>query len=39
MAHGIYEIRSFEFVSDYKLRVRFDDGSEQIIDFRPVLNG
>lgn len=26
-------------MSDYTLRVRFDDGSEQTIDFRPILAG
>lgn len=39
MTHPIYRVRSFEIVTDYKLRVSFDDGSEQTIDFRPVLAG
>jgi hypothetical protein len=39
MSHPIYRVRSFEIVSDYTLRVMFDDGSEQTIDFRPVLAG
>lgn len=39
MIHPIYRIRSFEIVADYKLRVRFDDATEQTIDFRPILAG
>ena len=39
MAHPIYRVRSFEIVSPYTLRVRFDDGAEQTIDFRPILTG
>jgi len=39
MTHGIYRVRSFEIVSAYTLRVRFDDGSEQTIDFHPILAG
>ena len=37
--HAIYRVRSFEALSPYGLRVRFDDGTEQIIDFEPVLHG
>ncbi len=39
MTHPIYRVRSFEVVSPYTLRVRFDDDTEQTIDFRPVLAG
>ncbi len=39
MSHPIYRVRSFEIVSEYTLRVRFDDNIEQTIDFRPVLAG
>src|SRR5258707_13633759 len=39
MSHPIYRVRSFEIVSPYTLRVRFDDGTEQTIDFRPILAG
>ncbi|HUK15194.1 MAG TPA: DUF2442 domain-containing protein [Bryobacteraceae bacterium] len=39
MDHPIYKVCSFEIVSDYTLRILFDDGSEQTIDFRPVLAG
>ena len=39
MTHPIYRVRSFEIVSAYTLRVQFDDGTEQTIDFRPVLAG
>ena len=39
MIHPIYQVRSFEIVGDYLLRVRFDDATEQTIDFRPILAG
>ena len=39
MSHPIYRVRSFEIVASYTLRVRFDDNTEQAIDFRPVLAG
>jgi len=39
MAHGIYRVVFFEIVGPYTLRVGFDDGTEQIINFYPVLAG
>lgn len=39
MSHPIHRVRSFEIVADYRLRVRFDDGTEQTVDFRPILAG
>ncbi len=39
MAHPIYRVVDFEIVGPYTLRVAFDDGTEQVIDFRPVLEG
>ena len=39
MAHRIYRVVGFEMVGPYTLRVAFDDGVEQVIDFRPVLEG
>jgi len=39
MNHPIHRVRAFEIVGDYTLRVDFEDGTEQIIDFRPVLAG
>ena len=39
MQHGIYRVESFEIISAYTLRIEFDDGSEQVIDFEPVLVG
>jgi len=39
MSHPIYRVRSFDIVAPYTLRVRFDDNTEQTIDFRPVLAG
>ena len=39
MTHPIYRVYSFEKLAPYTLRIRFDDETEQIIDFRPVLAG
>jgi|ERR1700684_4185550 hypothetical protein len=39
MTHPIHRIRSFEIVSDFTLRIRFDDQTEQVINFRPILAG
>jgi hypothetical protein len=39
MPHPIYRVCSFRIVAPFTLRVAFDDGTEQTIDFRPVLAG
>ena len=39
MSHPIYKVRSVKIVAPHTLRVGFDDGTEQTIDFRPVLAG
>jgi len=39
MYHKLYRVTHFEIVADYTLRVQFDDDTEQIIDFRPVMGG
>lgn len=39
MVHPIHRVRTFEVVGAYTLCVRFEDGTEQVIDFRPVLAG
>ena len=39
MEHPIYRIVGFENVGPYTLRVKFDDGQEREIDFKPVLIG
>jgi hypothetical protein len=39
MKHPIHRVVSFEYASGYTLRVRFDDGAEQVIDFEPILAG
>jgi hypothetical protein len=39
MEHGIYRVESFEIVLPFNLKVRFDDNTEQVIDFEPVLCG
>lgn len=39
MVHPICRPRSLEVISASRLRLRFDDGTEQRIDFRPILAG
>lgn len=39
MFHAIYRVRSFRIVAPYTLRVGFDDGTERVINFEPVLTG
>ena len=39
MIHPIYRVQSFEIVAPYTLRVQFDDGIWQTINFEPVLAG
>ena len=39
MFHPIYRVLFFEIIAPYTLRVRFNDQTEQIINFEPVLAG
>ena len=39
MKHPVYRITAFDIVAPFVLDVRFDDETEQRIDFRPVLHG
>jgi hypothetical protein len=39
MAHEIHAVTGFEKVAPFTLRVYFEDGTVQTIDFRPVLTG
>jgi len=39
MNHPIHKVRSVKVVEPHTLRVGFDDGTEQTIDFRPMLAG
>ncbi len=39
MDHPIHRVIAFEIVGPYRIRVSFDDGSERVIDFSPVLRG
>jgi hypothetical protein len=39
MSHPIYRVQSFAIIGSYAINVKFDDGSEQKIDFWPVLIG
>jgi Protein of unknown function (DUF2442) len=37
--HPIHRVQSFQIVAPYTLRVQFDDQTEQVINFEPVLAG
>ena len=39
MSHPIYRVVSFEIRAPYTLRVWFDDGTDQVIDFLTLLEG
>jgi hypothetical protein len=39
MSHPIHRVTRFAITGPYTLKVEFDDGTEQQIDFRPVLHG
>jgi hypothetical protein len=39
MKHPICRVIAVEIVSDYTLRIQFDDETERTINFRPVLAG
>jgi hypothetical protein len=39
MSHPIYKVRSVKIIAPYTLTVGFDDGTEQTIEFLPVLAG
>ena len=39
MSHPIYRVTRFDIVGPYTLAVTFTDGTQQHIDFRPVLHG
>ena len=39
MSHEIYRVMSFEKLAPFTLKVLFDDGTSQVIDFLPILKG
>jgi hypothetical protein len=39
MSHAIHRVTRFEIIAPYTLNVWFADGTEQKIDFGPVLHG
>lgn len=39
MAHPIYRVARFDIVGPYRLAVAFTDGTQQQINFQPVLHG
>lgn len=39
MSHEIYRIVDFKHIGPFTLWIKFDDGEERVVDFRPVLKG
>jgi len=39
MPHAIYRVESIKRVAPHTLEILFDDGTRQVINFRPVLGG
>lgn len=39
MEHQVHRVTDFERVGPFALKVAFEDGTTQVIDFRPVLAG
>jgi hypothetical protein len=39
MEHKIYRVVSFEHISPFTLKIAFDDGTKQTINFRSILAG
>lgn len=39
MSHAIHRVEAFEIVGPYTLTLRFEDGTQQRIDFRAALEG
>src|SRR3972149_1467834 len=39
MMHAVHRVRGFQKIAPFVLRVEFEDGAIQEIDFRPVLAG
>ena len=37
--HDIHRVESFEIIAPHTLRVSFEDNTEQVINFEPVLAG
>jgi hypothetical protein len=37
--HKIFRVTGFSIIDQYTLHITFDDGTEQVIDFEPVLYG
>jgi len=39
MEHSVYRVVGFDSLRPHVLRVHFDDGTQQTIDFKPILAG
>jgi Protein of unknown function (DUF2442) len=39
MYHKLCRVTDYEIVGDFTIQVKFDDGTQQVINFEPVLHG
>ena len=39
MNHPLYDVTDFELLDTHTLRITFDDGHQQTVDFGPILHG
>jgi hypothetical protein len=39
LSHAVHTVTGFEKTAPFTLRVWFEDGTAQVVDFRPVLSG
>lgn len=39
MNHSIYRVTALKVVAPYTLNIQFDDGTNQTINFKPILKG
>lgn len=39
MDHPIYKVVAYKIIAPFTLRVQFDDQTERVINFRPILAG
>jgi len=37
--YDLHDVSNFEIISDYTLRIWFDDDTEQVVNFEPILYG
>jgi hypothetical protein len=37
--HSIHQVVAFEIIDTFGLRIHFEDGLKQVVDFQPILSG